>query len=133
MLISPGSIWTPTVVLLNAVDTIEKVGDPAYKVRYQVSEGRAKWQPRTLLKASCKPDVRYYPFDRQECSFTYTPWGYTSGEVYVEQAQSDWYLCDYTPNGIWTLIETKADTEMKNGADQLTSHSKLNADPYFCH
>ncbi|XP_060576307.1 acetylcholine receptor subunit beta-type lev-1-like [Ruditapes philippinarum] len=68
------------------------------------------WQPKVIMKAACKPDVEYYPFDRQKCSFVYTAWGYTTSEIILDSAQSEWYLCDYKPNAVWGLIETTVES-----------------------
>lgn len=129
--ISPERIWTPTVVLLNAVDTVKNVGDPAYKVRYQVSDGRVMWHSRAIIKASCTPDVTYYPFDRQECFFVYTAWGYNTDEIVLEGGQSDWYLCDYTPNAVWALVETKAETYIKNDQYYIKFTFTIERQPLF--
>lgn len=91
------------------MDTVKHVGDSAYKIRYHVYDGRMMWQPKVIMKAACHPDVKYYPFDRQDCSFIYTVWGYTTAEVVLDSAQSEWYLCDFIPNGVWTLLDTSVE------------------------
>ena len=104
------SIFRPSIRLTNAVDSVKHVGDPAYKIRYHVYDGRMMWQPKVIMKAACKPDIEYYPFDRQKCSFVYTAWGFMTSEIILDSAQSEWYLCDYKPNAVWALLETTVES-----------------------
>ncbi|KAK3610991.1 hypothetical protein CHS0354_017868 [Potamilus streckersoni] len=118
MLWPSDSIWTPDIVLLNAVDTIEKLGSSTYMVRITVQTSsqpvEISWQPRVVVRASCSADVTYFPFDRQICSFTYTPWNYLASEVTLEISSSSWDLTSYEENGAWTVIETKTESYILN-------------------
>jgi len=103
--------WAPNIVLVNAVDTVKGIGDLSYMLRYtMVRESWTKkyvkvdWQPRMLLRASCTPDVTYYPFDRQVCDFTYTAWGYYSSEVKLNLLSSEWDTSAAEDNGVWRII-----------------------------
>lgn len=125
------SIWTPSVRLTNAVDTVKSVGDTAYKVRYHAYDGRMMWQPKVIMKASCKPDIKYYPFDIQECSFVYTTWGYTTSEIELDSAQSDWYLCDYKPNAVWALLETKAEHFVEEDQSYMRFTFRIQREPLY--
>lgn len=92
ILIDYDKAWSPFMVLINAVDTVKHVGDTTYKLRYSPKEETVEWEPRVLLRGSCTPDVTFYPFDRQECDFTYTAWGYTSEEIKLQAISSEWDL-----------------------------------------
>ena len=108
--------WTPSLVLLNAVDTVKNVGDTTYKLRFSMSNGTVTWRPRVLLRASCQPDVTYYPFDRQNCSFTYTAWGYTSNEIDLKVIRNEWDTSNYEPNGVWDIISTSSSIYRSSGS-----------------
>lgn len=108
--------WTPSLVLLNAVDTVKNVGDTTYKLRFSMSNGTVTWRPRVLLRASCRPDVTYYPFDRQNCSFTYTAWGYTSNEIDLRVTRDEWDTSSYEPNGVWDIISTSSSVYRSSGS-----------------
>ncbi|KAK3609161.1 hypothetical protein CHS0354_011347 [Potamilus streckersoni] len=118
MLWPSDKLWTPDIVLLNAVDTIEKMGSSTYMVRISTQSSdqalAVSWKPRVVVRASCSPDVTYFPFDRQICSFTYTPWNYRASEVTLEFLSSPWDLTSYEENGGWTLIETKTESYTQN-------------------
>ncbi|KAL3870000.1 hypothetical protein ACJMK2_042617 [Sinanodonta woodiana] len=111
-------IWTPDIVLLNAVDTTEKLGSSTYMVRITPKSSSKSftvlWKPRVVVRASCSPDVTYFPFDRQICSFTYTPWNYLASEVTLGFNVFPWDISSYAENGAWALIETKTESYIKN-------------------
>lgn len=131
MRLPPEAVWTPSIRLTNAVDTVKHVGDSAYKVRYHVYDGRMMWQPKVIMKASCKPDVEFYPFDVQECSFVYTTWGYTTSEIQLDSAQSDWYLCDYNPNAVWALLETTAEHFIRDDQSYMKFVFRIKRQPLY--
>ncbi|XP_045158202.2 acetylcholine receptor subunit alpha-like [Mercenaria mercenaria] len=125
------SVWRPSVRLTNAIDTVKHVGDNAYKVRYHVYDGRMMWQPKVIMKAACKPDVEYYPFDRQECSFVYTVWGFTTSEIELDSAQSEWYLCDYNANSVWALLETRVESYITDDQSYMRFIFKIERQPLY--
>lgn len=104
VLIDREKAWSPSIVLVNAVDTIKNIGDTTYKLKYLPGESKVQWQPRVLLRASCTPDVTYYPFDRQVCDFTYTAWGHTSNEIRLNVPSTGWDTSQAEKNGVWEII-----------------------------
>lgn len=104
VLIDPDKAWSPSIVLINAVDTIENIGDTTYKLKYLPQQNEVRWQPRVLLRSSCTPDVTFYPFDRQVCDFTYTAWGHTSEEIRFKVTSGEWDTSDAEDNGVWQII-----------------------------
>jgi hypothetical protein len=90
ILIDYDKAWSPSLVLVNAVDTVKNIGDTTYKLMYNPDDQTVKWEPRILLRGSCTPDVTYYPFDRQVCDFTYTAWGYMSEEIRLQIMTTEW-------------------------------------------
>ncbi|KAL3870036.1 hypothetical protein ACJMK2_042653 [Sinanodonta woodiana] len=107
---SVDAIWTPSIILVNAIDTVEKVGSSTYRPRYNISTGFVEWNPRVILKAACDPDVTYYPFDRQTCSFIFTPWNYNYDQVTLALSSSTIDTSQYDLNSAWSLVETNAET-----------------------
>lgn len=92
VLIDFDKAWSPSLVLINAVDTVKNIGDTTYKLRYTTATEKVDWEPRVLLRGSCTPDVTFYPFDRQVCDFTYTAWGYMSEEIRLQIMSTEWDL-----------------------------------------
>ena len=129
--IDPGKIWTPSIVLLNAVDTVSNIGDTTYKLRFNVTDGTVTWQPRVLLKASCSPDVKYYPFDRQSCSFTYSAWGYATSEINLNVLSNEWDLRNYEDNGVWDIVSTSSSTYQSSGSTYATFSIIIDRHPLY--
>ncbi|XP_060560050.1 neuronal acetylcholine receptor subunit alpha-5-like [Ruditapes philippinarum] len=115
-----GTIWTPYLILLNSVDSLENVGGMAFKPRFNLERGQVKWNPIIKVPSACSPDVTYYPFDRQICRFTFTAWGYTGYELYFEPFKSTWGNDSYEENGEWSLIYTKTETSASNSDTEPT-------------
>ena len=130
-LVPHNKIWTPKLVLSNAVDDVSAVGDHSYMCRFHMDTYRVQWMPRVLIKGACSPDVTYYPFDRQSCVFTYIPWGYYSDEVLLFHRKGDWDLRSYEENGEWTLIETKTETFISSSTSKLTLSLTIERKPLY--
>ena len=130
-LVPHNKIWTPKLVLSNAVDDVSAVGDLSYMCRFHMDTYRVQWMPRVLIKGACSPDVTYYPFDRQSCVFTYIPWGYYSDEVLLLHREGDWDLGSYEENGEWTLIETKTETFISSSTSKLKLSLTIERKPLY--
>ncbi len=52
------------------------------KTRAEVHyDGTIKWRPPTTFKSSCDINVKFFPFDEQECTLTFGSWTYNIEEV----------------------------------------------------
>lgn len=74
------------------------------------SDGSVMWIPPSIYKSSCTIDVRYFPFDEQECSMIFGSWTFSSSQVQLKlygNAMCD--LSNYVFSGTWDLIECPAD------------------------
>lgn len=106
-------VWTPNIRLDNAV-VIHEPSYKSYLLRYNVYDGRLIWQPKFKMTVTCKPDVTHFPFDIHDCDINFSPHGYTSDDIQIESTQSDFDLCEFTPNGIWELLKVETETMTKN-------------------
>ena len=103
--IDPKDMWTPSLFLINRVDTMEPIG---HKVTFQTTityTGDIFFYPGSTLEAKCPSDISKFPFDTQECTIKILPWGIEIPKLILksltEEAQLDWY----TVNSDWTLQE----------------------------
>ena len=60
-------IWVPEIILTNPSQKLDSYGKEWQYILY-TSFGLATWYPADLIKATCSLDLRYFPFDIQECS-----------------------------------------------------------------
>lgn len=103
-------IWTPKLVLTNAIGETSDVGDRAYLCRFDMVTNRVTWKPRVVISASCTPDVTFYPFDKQQCEFVYTAWGFKADEILITTTSDEWNQEDYGLSGEWTIDKTSTET-----------------------
>ena len=108
-------VWTPVIVLINSANSVQRIGDPSYKVRYETATGKVTWEPRMILKATCKPDVSFFPFDEQQCVLTFQSWIHDSSLIQLQTGSSYWGTDDFENNGIWTMEKTKSRVDMEGG------------------
>ncbi|WAR20908.1 ACH2-like protein [Mya arenaria] len=134
VLVDYDKAWAPNIVLVNAVDTVKDIGDTSYKLRYSLAypnTATVNWEPRILLRASCTPDVTFYPFDRQVCDFTYTAWGYLSGEITLSVTSSEWDTTAAEANGVWKIISTESQTFTTDGSDYVRFRLTIQREPLY--
>ncbi|XP_045160724.2 acetylcholine receptor subunit alpha-1-B-like [Mercenaria mercenaria] len=104
------SLWTPVIILINSADSIKRIGDETYKVRMNLVSGQVNWKPRMIIKASCSPDVSYFPFDQQTCAFTFMPSYLPSSKLKLAVSSSSWKMDNYDRNGVWDIESTESNT-----------------------
>lgn len=124
-------IWTPRLVLSNAVDGVSAVGNPAYMCRFYMDTFLVEWAPRILIRGACSPDVTYYPFDRQSCVFTYIPWGFQRDEILLFNNRGSWDMSSYEENGEWSVIETKTETFVIDRTSNLKLSLTIERKPLY--
>ena len=85
--------------------------DGKYEVSYKPNTviyhmGDVLWIPPAIYKSSCTIDVKYFPFDQQECQMKFGSWTFNGDQVVL-----DWYeghekvdLSDYVNSGTWDII-----------------------------
>lgn len=107
-------IWTPKLVLTNAIGETSDVGDSAYLCRFDMYTKRITWKPRVVVSGSCTPDVTYYPFDKQECDFVYTAWGFKADEIMLTSTSDEWNMNEYGESGEWEIDSSSTETYTLN-------------------
>ena len=88
--------------------------------------GEVHWIPPAIYKSSCRIDVKYFPFDTQQCEMRFASWTYNAREVtfshYAEEdtvkneltkllphqaytaSRDERYKDDYLEIGTWDVI-----------------------------
>ncbi|CAF0810464.1 unnamed protein product [Rotaria sordida] len=118
------NVWTPDVVLFNNADGNYEV--PFKSKVVLVHTGEVQWVPPAIYKSSCRIDVKFFPFDTQECEMRFASWTYNAREVtfanYPEEQEKtveintllpqqaisvtsdETYKDDYLESGTWDVI-----------------------------
>ncbi|EYC35719.1 hypothetical protein Y032_0992g3324 [Ancylostoma ceylanicum] len=109
-------IWRPDVLLYNSAnedfDSTFKSNEVVYNT------GEVNWVPPGILRASCKMDITYFPFDEQLCylkvnSISFGSWTYNRnsldlGIIMERNEDSTMDLSTYIPSGEWNLLSAPA-------------------------
>uniref|UniRef100_A0A4W3IEF4 Neuronal acetylcholine receptor subunit alpha-7-like n=1 Tax=Callorhinchus milii TaxID=7868 RepID=A0A4W3IEF4_CALMI len=93
-------VWTPDILLYNSADDDF---DSTYKPHVLVnSTGYCTFMPPGIFRSSCQVDVRWFPFDTQECELKFGSWTYDGWLLDLRMSPAD--LSGFIPNGEWDLL-----------------------------
>ena len=110
LLMSYKDVWVPEIILTNPSSKLDSFGKEWQLLRYSAN-GYANWYPGDLVKATCTLNVRYFPFDIQECSMELYAWGYTVSEVKLNSVSDVIDTAIMAKHGSWEVIGTRAKAE----------------------
>uniref|UniRef100_A0A8I3P6W6 Neuronal acetylcholine receptor subunit alpha-7 n=1 Tax=Canis lupus familiaris TaxID=9615 RepID=A0A8I3P6W6_CANLF len=95
-----GLIWKPDILLYNSAD--ERF-DATFHTNVLVnSSGHCQYLPPGIFKSSCYIDVRWFPFDVQQCKLKFGSWSYGGWSLDLQMQEAD--ISGYIPNGEWDLV-----------------------------
>ena len=75
------------------------------------ADGQVYWASIMKTRIPCSIDVRYYPFDDQNCTMAFSSLTYNGFEVDILEVDSR--TDDYISNGEWKLITINAERKVK--------------------
>ena len=61
------------------------------------------WSKPTLLRSTCKIDVKFFPFDMQQCQMKFGSWTYNSFQMNLLKQEDDPNLSTFIRNEQWEL------------------------------
>lgn len=110
VLLAPGvnvnaSFWLqlsfPLFLFLSADDHFTGPMDTNVVIRH---DGQMMWDSPAITKSSCKVDVSFFPFDAQQCRFTYGSWTYNGNQLDILNAMESADLADLVENVEWEVL-----------------------------
>lgn len=70
------------------------------------SDGNVTWLSMVIFKSSCAINVKYFPFDTQNCSLEYASWTYDAYSLnLLTQGDRQGDLTNYMNSTEWQLLE----------------------------
>lgn len=77
------------------------------------NDGQVTWDQPAITKSSCSVDVAYFPFDLQECHFTFGSWTHNGNQMDLFNALDSADLADFVPNVEWEVRSWKTGSPQK--------------------
>ncbi|CAD6184221.1 unnamed protein product [Caenorhabditis auriculariae] len=127
-------IWVPDIVLYNNADSNYNI-TISTKATLHFS-GEVTWEPPAIFKSMCQIDVRWFPFDEQQCHLKFGSWTYSENLLNVELDERNLVyedevddngihdnvtiandgidLSDYYPSVEWDIMSRVAKRRAKN-------------------
>ncbi|KAI8479368.1 Neuronal acetylcholine receptor subunit beta-4 [Branchiostoma belcheri] len=108
--------WKPDVVLFNNADGQY---DVQLKTKALIANtGQVYWLPPAIYQSACSIEVRYFPFDRQNCTMKFGSWTYDSSEVNIELIDNEAVMDDFKQNGEWDILRSP-NRKMVSGSEMF--------------
>ncbi|XP_052793000.1 neuronal acetylcholine receptor subunit alpha-10-like [Mya arenaria] len=99
-----GDVWTPDVTLYDsAAEEVMFPGGEDYRA-YVSSSGDVTYNFPTVTKSICRVNVKYFPFDTQECSLQFGSWSHHGLDLDFVNRNSAGDLDTYIENTEWSVL-----------------------------
>ncbi|CCD69819.1 Acetylcholine receptor subunit alpha-type unc-38 [Caenorhabditis elegans] len=127
-------IWVPDIVLYNNADSNYNITISTKATLHYT--GEVTWEPPAIFKSMCQIDVRWFPFDEQQCHLKFGSWTFSENLLSVELnepslryeeeidekgiidnvtvAEDGIDLSDYYPSVEWDIMSRVAKRRAKN-------------------
>ncbi|EGT43995.1 hypothetical protein CAEBREN_23742 [Caenorhabditis brenneri] len=127
-------IWVPDIVLYNNADSNYNITISTKATLHYT--GEVTWEPPAIFKSMCQIDVRWFPFDEQQCHLKFGSWTFSENLLSVELnepslrfeeeidekgivdnvtvADDGIDLSDYYPSVEWDIMSRVAKRRAKN-------------------
>ncbi|XP_036099411.1 5-hydroxytryptamine receptor 3C [Molossus molossus] len=103
--VSAENLWLPDIFIMESMD-VDRA--PPELAAYVSSEGRIKYNRPLKVTSICNLDIFYFPFDQQNCTFTFTSFLYTVDSMLLGMDKEVWEITDTSRN----IIQTQGEWEL---------------------
>ncbi|XP_077850229.1 5-hydroxytryptamine receptor 3C [Macaca mulatta] len=112
------NLWLPDIFIMESMDVSQM---PSGLTAYISSEGQIKYNKPMRVTSICNLDIFYFPFDQQNCTFTFSSFLHTVDGMLLGMDKEVWKITDTSHNvirtqGEWELLGiNKATPKMSMG------------------
>jgi hypothetical protein len=130
--ISNKNIWTPSLILTNAIDALEPIDkDTDFNVNIFYN-GTVYLSSGGVLAAKCTVDISKFPFDSQTCTLQFTVWNTYASDVMLYTDTSNPFSLDfYTDHSDWSLQSHSAEAYVWNNFSVYEIKFTINRHPLY--
>ncbi|XP_044531582.1 5-hydroxytryptamine receptor 3C-like [Gracilinanus agilis] len=129
------NLWLPDIFI---IESIEVDQTPTGLSAYVSNEGRIQYKKPMKVTTICNLDIFRFPFDRQNCTLTFSSFLYTEDDMLLGMEKELWEIVDTSRNliktqGEWELLAiNKATPKLAVGSslyDQIMFHVAIRRRP----
>ncbi|KAI8789411.1 neuronal acetylcholine receptor subunit alpha-10 [Biomphalaria glabrata] len=106
-------VWKPDILLHNNADVSAFVSSISSNL-IVAADGNVTWFSMVIFKSSCSINVRYFPFDAQNCSMQFASWSYDGFLVNLLMNSNEGDMSNYIPNSEWEMIRFSAERTVRS-------------------
>ena len=90
-------------LIFSASDSFDASYQSGLQIRY---DGEAEQIPPGMFKSTCHINIRWFPFDTQECKLKFGSWTYDGTKIDLRflGGIQEGYQGEFQPNGEWDLL-----------------------------
>ncbi|RNA21153.1 neuronal acetylcholine receptor subunit alpha-10-like [Brachionus plicatilis] len=127
-------VWTPDIVLFNSADIAYSTQRDNYLLDIQY-DGNVRWIFPDLLRSYCAVDIRFFPFDSQNCVLEFQSWSRSKHEILVVNDQENYGMNTTFIHTEWNIVNITVNQREKNEFVWLeyNLHLKRNSAFYVNH
>ncbi|XP_016073521.1 PREDICTED: 5-hydroxytryptamine receptor 3C-like [Miniopterus natalensis] len=103
--VSAENLWLPDIFIVESMDVNRA---PPGLSAYVSSEGRINYDRPVRVTSICNLDIFYFPFDQQNCTFTFTSFLYTVDSMLLGMDKEVWEITDTSRD----IIQTQGEWEL---------------------
>ncbi|XP_077998372.1 neuronal acetylcholine receptor subunit alpha-10-like [Glandiceps talaboti] len=107
-------LWIPDITLYDNADAHDYADSVRASNCLVQSVGFVSlWSRPTVLKSTCKIDIKYFPFDKQQCRLKFGSWTYTGELINLNKHADEPDLSNLVENEQWDLVYAKTTRHSK--------------------
>ncbi|KAK1344091.1 hypothetical protein QTO34_014650 [Cnephaeus nilssonii] len=103
--VSAENLWLPDIFIVESMD-VDRA--PPGLSAYVSSDGRIKYDRPVRVTSICNLDIFYFPFDQQNCTFTFISFLYTVDSMLLGMDKEVWEITDTSRD----IIQTQGEWEL---------------------
>ncbi|XP_045216812.2 neuronal acetylcholine receptor subunit alpha-10-like isoform X2 [Mercenaria mercenaria] len=103
IMLTYNDVWIPDITLYDsAADEVMFPGVESFRA-YVSSSGSLTYNFPTVAKSICRVNVKYFPFDTQECPLQFGSWSHHGFDLDIVNRNAKGDLDNYIENAEWTV------------------------------
>ena len=117
-------IWTPTLLIASSIDGVNEINNAADKL-IVAANGYVVWSPEGTYKVYCDVNIKFYPFDNQNCEILVYISDALASEVDLVDPNADVNYDYLRKNSAWKLVRIRWEKKILSGVAMFSIFIEL--------